>query len=110
MRAYELQPKACRLPFTGGRKRAGDSYLECVCYLAQAFEKGIASDQDGSVLDLNSLMVMEQLINVDDKQLVATCSDDHVLAHRLVPQTENWFPKEGGPRGSRSGGSVLLGL
>ena len=100
LRAYELRPEAYRLQFRNGRKRAGDSYLECARYLEESFEKWVASEQAITYHELKELVVMEQFINVTEKELVpllrekrfkslkeaATWADDHVLAYKGVPQ------------------------
>ena len=100
---YELRAEAYRLKFRGGKKRPGDSCLECARYLEQAFKRWTTSED---------LMVMEQLINVADKELVpllrekqfktlkkaATWADDHVLAHRPEPRVGDGA-KECEPRG-----------
>ena len=96
LRAYELRPESYRLRFRGGKKRPGDSYLECAHHLEQAFKRWIMSEGVDTLCDLEELMVMEQFINAADKKLVpllrekrfktlkeaVTWADDHVLAHR----------------------------
>ncbi|MPC77090.1 hypothetical protein E2C01_071535 [Portunus trituberculatus] len=80
------------------RKRASDSYLECDRSLEQVFERWIASGGVDSLEALKVLVVMEQFIDIADKELVpllrekrfrklkeaATWADDYVLAHRPV--------------------------
>ncbi len=100
LRAYELRPEAYRLQFPGGKERPSDSYLECARYLEETFEKWIASEQATSYCELKEVIVMEQFINMADKELMlllrekrfktlkdaATWADDHVLAHWSVPR------------------------
>ena len=100
LRAYELRPEAYRLQFRNGRKRAADSYLECARYLEESFEKWVASERATTYRELKELMVMEQFVNVAERELVpllrekrfkslkeaATWADDHVLAHKGVSQ------------------------
>ena len=124
LRAYELRPEAYRLQFRGKRKRASDSYLECARSLEQVFERWIASEGVDSLEALKELLVMEQFIDIADKELVpllrekrfrtlkeaATWADDYVLAHRPVQQPGSWSRKEGGPKGGPgSGGSSSSG-
>ncbi|MPC48481.1 hypothetical protein E2C01_042254 [Portunus trituberculatus] len=99
-RAYELRPEAYCLQFRSGKKRSGDSYLECARYLKESFEKWVASEQATTYHELKELMVMEQFVNVAERELVpllrekrfkslkeaATWADDHVLAHKGVSQ------------------------
>ena len=70
LRAYELRLEAYRLKFRGGKKRPDDSYLECARHLEQAFKRWIVSEGVDTLHDLEELMVMEQFINVADKELV----------------------------------------
>ena len=118
LRAYELRSEAYRLKFRGGKKRSGDSYLKCARHLEQAFKRWTTSEGVDTLHNLE-LMVMEQLINVADKELVpllrekrfktlkeaATWADNHVLAHRPEPRAGGGS-KEGGPRGPGGGGSA----
>ena len=110
LRAYELRPEAYRLKFRSGKKRPGDSYLECARHLEQAFKRWIISEGVDTLRELEESMVMEQFINAADKELVpllrekrfktlkeaATWADDHVLAHRSEPRAGGGY-KEGGP-------------
>lgn len=126
LRAYELRPEAYRLKFRGGKKRASDSYQDCARFLEQTFERWVMSEGVETLAGLKELMVMEQFINVADKELVpllrekrfktlkeaAIWADDHVLAHCPTPPTGGWFKKEGGggPRGpGGSGGGAPSG-
>ena len=43
LRAYELRPETYCLKFRDGKKRPGDSYLECARHLEQAFKRWTAS-------------------------------------------------------------------
>ncbi|ORD93093.1 hypothetical protein ECANGB1_1295, partial [Enterospora canceri] len=70
VRAYELRPEAYRQKFRGGKKRPGDSYLECARHLEQVFKRWIRSEEVDSQRALEELMVMEQFINAADKELV----------------------------------------
>ena len=122
LRAYELRPEAYRLKFRGGKKRPGDSYLECARHLEQSFKRWTMSERVDTLRDLEELMVMEQFINAADKELVpllrekcfktlkeaATWADDHVLAHRSEPRAGGGY-KEGGPREPGGGGSASSG-
>ena len=115
LRAYELRPEAYRLQFRGSKKRAGDSYLECARHLEEVFEKWVRSEQVTTYDELKELVVMEQFINVADKDLVpllrekrfktikeaAIWADDHVLAHKPViqPGSGSGSNKEGAGRG-----------
>ncbi len=66
--AYEIRFGALTLQFHGGKKRPSDSYIECARYLEETFEKWIASDHAISCRELKEFMVMEQSINVGEKQ------------------------------------------
>ncbi len=52
-----------------GRKRPSYSYLECARH-HETFEKWIANEQATSYSELNELMVMEQFINVAEKEFM----------------------------------------
>ena len=118
LRAYNLRPEAYRLKFRGGKKRPGYSYLECARHLKQAFKIWTVSEGVDTLHDLEELMMMEQFINVADKELVPLLrekrfktlkeADDHVLAHRPEPRAVVGF-KEGGPRVPGGGGSANSG-
>ena len=75
------------------------TYLECAHYLEETFEKLVVGEQANSYHKLKELIVIEQFIDVAEKELVPllreerfkslketpTWADDHVLAHRPVP-------------------------
>ena len=120
LRAYELRPEAYRLQFRNSKKRPGDSYLECARYVEESFEKWLASERTTSYRELKELMIMEQFVNVAERELVpllrekrfkslkeaATWADDHVLAHKGVSQPEgSGRHRDSGPRwqGSKGG-------
>ncbi len=70
LRAYELQPKLYRLQFRGGKKRPGDSYLDCAHFLEEVFEKWLASEHVTSFRKLKKLMLMDQFVNLAEKVLI----------------------------------------